>query len=64
MVYRHRMVKSILKEEGVMDKIHALSMTTHTEDEMETKHPEKAQRYPCRGGSKFDKEMARDAGED
>lgn len=51
------MVKSLLTEEGVMAKIHALSMTTHTENEFETKHPELARKYPCLGGSKFDKEM-------
>lgn len=55
-IQRHRKVKSLLKEEGIMDKIHALSMTTRTEAELERTEPEKAMRYPCLGGSKFDKQ--------
>ena len=55
LIKRHQIVNKILKEEGIMDKIHALSMTTHTDSEFETAHPHKAAEYPCRGGSKFDK---------
>jgi BolA protein len=55
-IKRHRKVKDLLKKEGIMDKIHALSMTTRTEAELEKSDPEKAQRYPCLGGSKFDKQ--------
>jgi BolA family transcriptional regulator, general stress-responsive regulator len=55
-IKRHKKVKDLLKEKGIMDKIHALSMTTRTILELETSDPEKARKYPCLGGSKFDKD--------
>lgn len=57
-IKRHRKVKDLMKKVGIMDKIHALSMTTRTEAELENTDPEKARRYPCLGGSKIDKQNA------
>lgn len=54
-IKRHKKVKDLLKDQGIMDRIHALSMTTRTEAELEQSDTEKARRYPCLGGSKFDK---------
>lgn len=57
-IKRHKKVKDLLKEQGIMDRIHAVSMTTKTEAELEQSDPEKARRYPCLGGGKFDKKNA------
>ena len=58
---RHRLVKGILKESGIMDKIHAVSLKTDTIDEFKTTHKEKAEEILCRGGSKFEKKQAEKA---
>lgn len=50
------MVKDAIKEAGVMDQIHALSLKTHTIEEFENNYPEQAaEKLQCRGGSKYDK---------
>lgn len=41
-----------------MNKVHAVSIKTHTVDEFKTNFKDKAEEILCRGGSKFEKKMA------
>lgn len=52
------MVNSVLKTAGIMNKVHAVSIKTHTVDEFQTNFKEKADEVLCRGGSKYEKKMA------
>lgn len=56
LIERHKKVKNILKEEGVMSSIHALSIKTDTVEEY--RHVEKdhsSEEIPCRSGYKAEK---------
>lgn len=51
-------MKGILKETGLMDKIHAVSLKTHTVQEFRENYKDKAEEILCRGGGKYEKKMA------
>ena len=48
-------MKSILKDAGIMDRIHALSMKTYTVEEFKAQYKGKAEEVLCRGGMKLEK---------
>lgn len=57
-IHRHRLVKGVLKDAGIMNKVHAVSLKTHTVDEFKKNYSEKAEEILCRGGGKYEKKLA------
>jgi BolA protein len=55
LIQRHRKVKGILKDEGLMEKVHAVSLKTDTVQECKKAFPKQAEEMLCRGGGKMDK---------
>ncbi len=50
-------MQNILKGEGIMSKIHALSLKTDTIEEYKQANKNKPEEMPCRGGSKYEKKQ-------
>ena len=52
LIARHRAVNAVLKDQGIMDRIHALALHTMTPEEWFAKGGQAPDSPPCLGGGK------------
>ena len=52
LIARHRAVNAVLKEQGIMERIHALALHTMTPEEWQAKGGKAPESPPCLGGGR------------